>query len=392
MAINPYQPPATTSALEAQSLIWDIGDEGPIRFAGKPTDEDLDHYLTVHDSVGCVGIGLCVWVFLFVLAWLVFSGIAGATAIVVGIALIVAITGLVSTKFYRRMTFISMNPNWQGEVSGEMRADGVWIDREHCQVFLRWDCLDDVVAGDSFVGLLMMPHVSESLIIGEEMLQRPVNEQHVNRFVREIRQQLISRGGVDTRRHFLDALLREPQRARSLEVPSDAIAFSGPVFRKELAAARTTSIDEDTESKKTGGRSRVSRPIIVIASLVLGLALILGGILHAILPHDPLLAHMLTYSLLAIGWFTYRLKAKQQDPGTVIQFLHAYADHKGVTSDGHAITTHLPWSHIRLLSHEPERIVLRHSQSRRIMVIRHDMFSDESHWDGFVNLVADSRG
>ena len=391
MAINPYQPPTTPPARDAQPPIWDIGEHGPIRFSGQPTDEDLSNYLSAHDNVGCVGIGLCVGVVLFSNFWLAFLAIPGAVPIVLGISLVVAITGFVSTRLYRRISFVSMNPHWQEQVSGELRADGVLIKRQHSELFVRWDCLFDVVAGNSVVGLLMMPQVSESLVIGEQMLERPVNEQQVNQFVRQIRQQLISRGSMDARRQFLDALLREKHRDRSIPVPPDAISFSGSVFRHELTTARSESNNGRTTVEARQRRFLMSRPVFVISFLVLGLALILGGVLHAVLPNDPMLAQLLTYGLLAIAWFTYRTRAKRENPKAVIQYLYAFANEEGITSDGHAITTSLPWNHIGVLQHDSERIVLRHAKTRRVMVVRRDMFADDPPWRRFVELATQEQ-
>ena len=387
MSINPYQPPETTSVNEPAALIWDAGDAGPIRFSGKPTDEDLNLFISTHDSVGCVGLGLCAWVAIFAFGWLLVSDLTSVTSIVIGIAVIATVTGLVSSRFYRRMSFIAMNPDWQTEVSGEVRADGVLIQREHSRLFVRWDCLIDIVAGPSIVGLYVMPHVGESVVIGEAMLEKPVSEQRVNEFVRQIRRQLTVRGSMDARRRFLDVLLRE-QRERSVPIPNGAIAFSGPVFRRELIIARKAS------KKKAVGKVEKwlchSRPFAIVASLVLGFVLIFGGVLHAVLPHDPLLAHTLTYGMLAIGWFTYRRRSKRVDKDAIIQHLNAFANEDGITSDGNVIVTSLPWSHIQLVSSKQDRLVLRHTKTRRVMVVRSDMFQGETDWGQFVALATGS--
>ena len=94
--------------------------------------------------------------------------------------------------------------------------------------------------------------------------------------------------------------------------------------------------------------------------------------------------------MLAIGWFTYRRRSKRVDKDAIIQHLNAFANEDGITSDGNVIVTSLPWSHIQLVSSKQDRLVLRHTKTRRVMVVRSDMFQGETDWGQFVALATGS--
>ncbi len=379
MSINPYQPPDVPVERVVTAPLVNLTEDGPIAFAGVPSEDDLKRFIACHADVGYLTSFISTVFMIFVCVMVTFSTNLGAILLCYGVCSVLGLAVVVSTRTYRRLSFKSMNPDWQRYVTGELGEDGLVLRREHGDLFLRWDCFTDVVAGKSVIGLMTMMELGQCLVIGEAMLTRPADEDQINSVVRTLRRQL--HGDRSFRKRMLLALLKEKDRQRSLEVPEGAIAYGGPLYSDDFHEAR--------RFLPRRFQSRL-RPLVTMCVMGLGFYLVLLGTLMLLLANDGALAMSVSLVLLAIGIFTYRWKNLPAPSGNqLVQHLLAYADEDGVTSDGVVITTRFPWSHVCVIQNEESRVLMCHTESRRVMVARQEMFANDGDWQQFKQWVQD---
>jgi len=382
MAINPYQPPTTIDESGDVESFSRIDDVRPVKFQGAPTRGDLNRLLANYDHVGFSTIMptlfLCAMVVLF--AWIA-APISGVL-VVCGFTNIVLIACLVSTKAYRRAMYRFANPHWDGDVNGEMNAQGVWIRRDHGSEFLHWNCFESVIADKSVVGLITPNSLGNSLIITEEMTNGEADFAATVFAAKLASRQIATAGSIQQRKQTIVAIACDPARQRFADVPTDAIAFHGAISMNDLQ-----KIDNGLPQKLTRRKRSAHGWIVQLLLLTSGLLIALGCVLSLTGDLAPVGAFLLVGVVLAGMIWWQKWSRPNQQPTGLLHYLQAFANEEGIMSDSFAIVTHLPWSHLKSIGDHDDRLILRHTHSQRVITARRDMFASESDWHAMQGLA-----
>ncbi|QDT11071.1 hypothetical protein [Planctomycetes bacterium K23_9] len=382
MAINPYQPPPEVEVAAIAPAPDRLEIAGRIRFSGAPTSSDLNRLLTKYDHVGVPTLAIAMLLIALVLLFVMIVGSLAGQLVVAGLCGIALVACLVSTKLYRRAMFRFVNPLWDAPVQGEISPDGITIKRDHGSFFLHWNCLETVVVHRNVVGLLTPNSIGQSMVISESMMDSDADLAGLILAAETVARKVVTAGSMARRRQNIAALLRDPDRQRSVQVPGNAIAFSGPVTMADLI-----QFGGDYQGK-VWRRKRSTHGLIAMTLLVLFATLIAIGLATFavnLIGTAGLIVLPLLF-VIAVAWHLSWSQPRLR-PDESLQHLLGFADDSGVTTDAFAVVTKLPWSHLRCTAKTDDRITLRHTHSRRVVALQRNMFSSDQEWTSMVNLV-----
>jgi hypothetical protein len=301
----------------------------------------------------------------------------GLAAIGIGIIGLFVIVSVVSTLSYRRCVFESANPNWREIRRGELREDGVHVDRGLVRAFFRWDWYSNALAGDDWVAFLPATGAMQPLFVTHSMLG------HVDDWQRLL--EVVSAIAVDReassehqRRQQSLSLMRQNGRPRSIEVPREAIAFAGAVRASDFSRL----------PKRDRRREKPARSYVVVIALLFSGAFIVTGVSNVVFQQFAFLPVFLTvYLVLAAIGIAIRVKLRGKFSDKVVYFLNAYATESSVVSDFGITTADVAWPAFRLVIRTGDFIALRR-QGGQFLLARADMFSDQQQWQRFGDWVS----
>ncbi|MGB7346662.1 MAG: hypothetical protein WBD20_20740 [Pirellulaceae bacterium] len=385
MSINPYQPPTQVDDAADFDGPTALKDIGTIRFSGTPHWQDLNRLFAKHDHVGApTMILLAMLCILFSLFGLV-VGSVGWLLISLGCSVVVFAACLVSTKFYRRLMFSFTNPRWSKPTTCELDSEGVWITRSDSTRFLHWNCFERVVLNRDVVGFFTPQSIGESLVVNQSMCASESDFTKLHRAAELLSRHVVTAETTQQRRWTVEALMKEPNRQRMVPIPDGAIAFSGPVSMDDLR-----KVDQQLPRKLTR-RKRSTHGLMVITLLTISLMLILTGISNMVANS---LGVALVFGLMAtpltVFFWLRRWSQPPMESADLLQFVYAFADADGITLDAFAVVTKLPWSHLKRVGDLPDRMIFRHTHSRRAVTARRDMFASEDDWNAIKTLASAS--
>lgn len=383
MSLNPYQPPSEIQHADdwLDGELIEGGDS--IRFAGAPDVRDLNGVLANFDAVDVYTSFAALLLCTLVLIWTSLVASVAAIMVAAGLCGIVAVACVVSTKAYRRAMFGFANRYWNDPAKGEVTSQGVLIEREHGSLFLHWNCLEAVVVGPEVVGLLTPAMIGESMIVNPSMTQSESDFAKLLRACELVSRKVVTAGTIDQRQQTIAALMSEPSRQRSVDLPVGAIGFAGPVTMQDFER-----IDRQLPAKMMR-RKRSTHGMITVALLLLCAMLIVTGLASAFAADIGPVGVLVFFLIPPLGymWLQTRNRPVRQ-ANDLLQYLHGFADDEGITSDAHAVVTKLPWSHIKCIAKEADRLIFRHTHSRRIVTTRRDMFASEHDWQAMIDLAS----
>lgn len=373
---NPYAPPTpltTKPSLEKDIDGWPQPSE-PIVFSGRVSQRGLEDYLRADGHIGCVGLssmaigcGGILLIFATQFAGLHFGAFAAGS---MGILMVVV---TVSTLKYRKLVYQTSNPEWNDPVQGSVQVTGIRLHRGFSTTFYQWDWYGDAVASTNMIGLLPATQLTAPLLITREMAPSDEDWGYLQQVAGVIRSSAArSRGGANRRDDNLTTI-KNPRRSWTIEPPRDAIKFSGLVQNRDLA--RLPNRDRV--------RQRPLRTHFVIYSLVgFGGVLLAGcsGLLFEQVAILPVLAGLYFVAAILIG-------RRRQALGGEVFYLKGYAFDDGLVTDFGLAVSETTWPGLKRLTQDEDRMVLRRQNIDHFIIIRRDMFEDETAWDRFRVLI-----
>ncbi len=373
--LNPYAPPTPESSDHGPVGPLDSL-SGPISFQGSLSKEDLHEYLRNHEHVGCVFLFVLVLVvgyFVFVIPVALFGRLSTVSFGGLGLTITAAITSLVS---YRRMMFAAANPNWQQPLRGELRRDGILIDRDGAETFFRWDWFERVVSTPRIAALVPSLPNHPPVLLTPPMFSHSGDWAHVAVLHQSVGVASDKNVTSQTRRYDNEAMLRN-RRQRSVEVPPEAIGFEGFVTRGDL----------NSLPKSWRRRLRPARVYLVITAVLVSLSLILVEILQMVQARAMLAILLVFFGGVMIFRLAARRLRKTQTDDRVVVYLTAFAAEPGITSDYGIVATTVPWKRMHCAAETDRSVVLIRTDVRQFIVAKADMFAGEQNWQNFKALV-----
>lgn len=375
---NPYAPPRTAPSAEVPPD--PIGDAletlkaiGPVPFEGQVTGADLDEYLRSDGHVGCARLAALAIGFGAILALLPMLGMMFAT-IAVGLAGILAIVLTASTLPYRRMMFINANPDWADPIRGNISGEGIEVRRKHSTSEYRWNWYGEAVTSENVLTLVPATQPGTPLLITRDMMATHDAWDLIQRAGLALRREHDQEDGFERRRLENLRILRSGNRNWAAQAPKDAIPFEGIVWSDDWS--RLPSAQQM--------RERPRRTYAVIYGLVACAGLVMAGCSGLLFDQIALLPMLVgLYVLIAIAWGRRR-RARSRD---VVFYLRGYASQACLATDFGLAVSETQWPGLRVVAAEQRHIVLQRIDQSNFIVIRHDMFSEESNWDRFRQLV-----
>ncbi len=375
MTINPYQPPTQIESAPTVDDPPELVVSESVQFAGAPTRYDLRSMLDQHDHVGVITIFLTLLLCSLFTLFVVVLGTPAIWMMAGGFIIVIVVACIVSTNRYRQAMFNFANPYWDQHVVGELSDQGVKIHRTHGSEYLDWNCFESIVINRDVVGLITPNSLGQSMVIGELMLNTESEFNALQRITKRAASKIATAGSVNQRQQTVAALARETNRQRSVEVPPGAVAFGGPVTIDDLVEV-DRELPRKQSQRKRSLHGLAVRTILAFSGILMlmGLAFsfegdlgMLGSVVVLVLP--------ITGALWVYGWNRPVIQG-----GDFLQYLLAFANDDGITSDSFAIVSQWPWSHVRCVANRADRIIFRHTHSRRVITARRDMFANEDDW------------
>jgi hypothetical protein len=371
---NPYAPPQAEVSWEIPApLVETLDTDGPISFAGAVDEAHLHEFLKSDGHVGCAQMLLGLISLSLILLVLAFLG-GGFTAIAIGCLGVIVVTLTVSTIPYRRLVFQNINPDWNRPRRGLMRADGVVVRRDETALFLRWDWFDGAVIGDRFVAFLPATQRAAPLLVTRSML---VNLDDWNRLTQvagaiSVDSERFSKG--DQRRGQNQRILRDRSRARTVDVPTEAIPFQGTLTAAELARV----------PGRYRRRQRPLRTYVVNTVLVTHVGLVLAGLSQLFLEQALALPIVVLFYVVVTAVLG---RWRGRDGRVIVNYLNAFATESSVVSDFAVTTAEVSWSALQPVLRTDDVVVLQRRQWIQFIVARRNMFASDEAWQRFNGWV-----
>jgi hypothetical protein len=353
-----------------------LRESGPIQFSGSANDRDLRELLQAYGHVGCAYLmllGFCISLVLLVL----FVQGGGLAAIAIGVMSLFVVASVVSTIPYRQLVFENANPQWREERCGELREEGVHVDRRDTRAFFRWDWYWSAAMGDDWIAFIPATGPMQPLIINVSMVVNLDDWRRVQQLALAIEQRSHDSGEQQHRRRNSN-LMQEKGRQRSVEVPADAIAYHGT-----LRASDYSRLPNDHRR-----RERPARSYVVVGALFCGGAFIVAGVSKLLLQQFAFLpAFLVIYVAMAAIGIAVRKRRRGMPSSGAAYFLNAYATESSMVSDFAITTTEVAWSALELVVRTDDFIAFRRSPRNRFILARRDMFEGEQDWKRFNGIV-----
>ena len=374
---NPYAPPQTEVSRELPTpSIETLEAHGPISFSGVVDQQDLNQYLRTDGHVGCAPmLGALICVGLILLFPLMVGG--GLAAIAIGALGIVVVTLSVSTIPYRRLVFQNINPDWRQPKQGQLRPDGVTIERAGTRIFYRWDWFDSAIVADRVVAFLPATQRGAPLLITQSMLTDLEYWIRVQQVAQAVAVTTIQSPDGDQRRYQNERILRDRHRPRTVEVPNGAVPFQGPLTAAELANV----------PGRFRPRQRPTRTYVVNTILIVHIGLILAGV--SLLVFRGLLTLPIVVSLYIISAIFFG-RWRSRESHAIVNYLNAFATPSSIVSDFAVTTADVPWSSLQVVLRTDDTVVLRRREWIQFVVARRKMFDSDDSWQQFKDWVDES--
>lgn len=367
---NPYAPPQTEVSHELPKPSFEILEsQGPISFSGVVDSASLHEYLRADGHVGCGGMlmGL-ICVGLISLFPILLGG--GVAVIAIGCLGIVVLTFAVSTIPYRRLVFQNINPDWNRPKRGQLRPDGVTVERDGTTIFFRWDWYDSAIVANRIVAFLPATQRTAPLLIAQSMLPDLDQWARVQQVAQAVAVTSMQSPEGDQRRYQNERILRDRKRPRTVEVPHGAVPFQGP-----LTAAHLESVPE-----RFRPRQRPARTYVVNTILIVSIGVILSGI--SLLVFRGLMTLPIVVSLYIVAAVFFGRWRNKSSPA-LVNYLNAFATEASIVSDFALTTADVPWSALQLVLRNNDTVVLRRREWIQFVVARRRMFASDEAWRQF---------
>lgn len=386
-AINPYQPPSAIDD-EVDPLIstfntvkLDLDDKTQIPFLGAADPRDLKQFLKRHDAISGLPLTLA---FLFAALFQVWAAIvSGALAVIVsGIILIFALTVITSTRWYRASLFRAAHPGWDSPAEGELTTEGIHIRRQTETAFYRWSWFSGVVIAADMVGFVPADDSELPVFVNSKMLPPTVPWDRLILFARSAKVVCENDTG-NLNIHWANRqVMREQGRERSVRPPAEALRFQGAVTGVDVKAL-------------IGRKLRPGRPLrahAIRSLLLLAVVICSLGVLAmmARVRSVQMLVMLISVGMLALLFLRIVWRREITSSDNVLYYLLGHADEEGITVDFFVAVTTVPWSNMLVLDRSPDRVLIRQKSSRKLMILRADMFDSESQWQQFLDLTSQS--
>lgn len=386
MGENPYQPPTEiredeTSTDGYQTAIRQFDEIGPIPFSGNPGHDGLNRFLANYDNVNWSTIILAFFLCGSGLMFFALVRSTGMFLVWLGGSCFVLAGITVSTRFYRKLMFTDANPDWSDVCIGEVNQHGIRIQRSHSTVFSSWDCVSRIVVQPDSMAIIIPDVIGQSLILTRDMLKDDGDHFRLKHWLQRVNDRHLSSGTEADRMQILQVLQRDPTRARTIEVPTDAIAFSGAIHHEDVMRVRG-----DVRPRRLRVRAR-----IVQLAILLSITLIASGVFLLLGIDGPETILLLAATIILWSRWARRGRPQSSSSNTgTYQYLNGFINHEGITADASAVVTTMPWSQIKVVKQADDFVCLRHTSTPRILIAKRDMFETQTEWSSF-NQIIDSH-
>ncbi len=349
----------------------------PIPFSGTLNEDDIRTFLRREGDPGVFAPLMLVICFGLVGLVLFMQGGAYA-AVAVGAIGLLLIAIVVSTLSYRRLLFINSNPHCFSPVKGELCVDGMYLYRDDVTTFFRWDWFGDALASERMVAFMPATQPDQPQLITLPMIQQADDW---SRVLSAAVTPTTEGSGERLRQRNL-AMLRDRARERTREIPGGAIRFGGAVGSEDFAQLPS--------HQRRGHRSW--RAKLVLGSLVACGALILAGASSIFFDRVAfLLGLAILYAVLAALGIAFRLR-RRGTSRSMVYFMHAWATEVSIVIDYGVTVTEVKWQALRVALRNPSMMVLQRRDSIQVVIVRRDMFENDTEWKRFCVLVTQKLG
>ncbi len=377
--LNPYRPlTAEENVVDRIAVTWpsQLDRQTEIRFSGCLREEDVEELLTLTTSSDLKWSLTCLVVFgaMVVLAnaswpWIMCS---------FGLAIFFSVMVSLLSRAYRRNDHYFYNSGWDQHQMGSVMRDRYQSVTANAQLLMDWSCFANACYNDTIVAFQWTIQPQVFRIIARHMVGSDDDWTLLQAVAKAIHCDEQSRDIVAARTQHAKAMMMDGDRKMVMEVPPDAIKFSGPITG--LDAKKLVSKSARQKRKTAGDYLFLSVALVGISAIVGGLAgIITQGAGRQIQPTATLIISAFTiFSLVAFwGW----LRSRRHLRGDCVHWVQlGFVTDQEIAFDFGGYGRKCPWSRLRVSYEDKEQLVFTDPNADASMSLSRTMFVTDKDW------------